>query len=99
MFVSPEFSAKLGRMTHAAVKLGLDEYRGSVSVMGRAEDIRHFSCTRATLSSAFKAWCRGQSVDPRLERIFRELGVHNGGHCRPNLLASPTFQQYGIVVG
>lgn len=90
--------AKEGSVVHAALSLAVDEYGGTLGVIGRALDVRPLIFDREDLLERYIAWRKGKEVPKWAEMVFKELGlVRTGVNEKTSLFKSPTFLRYGSV--
>ncbi|MGB9793188.1 MAG: DHHA1 domain-containing protein, partial [Thermacetogeniaceae bacterium] len=97
-FFTSAAPAKEGSVVHAALSLAVDEYGGTLGVIGRALDVRPLIFDREDLLERYIAWRKGKDVPKWAEVIFNELGlVRTGTNEKTSLFKSPTFLKYGAI--
>lgn len=85
-------------VVHVALSLAVDEYKGTLGVIGRALDIRPFIFAREDLLERYLAWRKGKEIPKWAETVFKELGLmRTGANEKTSLFKSPTFLKYGSV--
>ncbi|HHW42041.1 MAG TPA: hypothetical protein GXX19_13045 [Syntrophomonadaceae bacterium] len=90
--------AGVGDVVHTALSLAIDEYKGTLSIIGRALDVRSFIFAREDLLERYLAWRKGKEIPKWAEVIFNELGLaRTGSNEKTSLFKSPTFLKYGSI--